>query len=95
MASTATERKVLLDGEWISTDEWIEVASPYDGSPVARVAKVGAAETRAAIDAAERAMQTPLAAHERAEILVRVADAARPPARTRPPSSSAPRPESR
>ena len=35
MASTVTERKLLLDGEWITTDEWIEVASPYDGSPVA------------------------------------------------------------
>src|SRR6478672_2753276 len=74
MASTVAERKLLLDGEWISSDEWIEVASPYDGSPVARVAKVGAAETRAAIDAAERAMRTPLPAHERAEILGRVAD---------------------
>src|SRR6188472_1956898 len=74
MASTVTERTLLLDGEWITTDEWIEVASPYDGSPVARVAKVGAAETRHAIDAAERAMQTPLTAHERAEILGRVAE---------------------
>src|SRR6476661_317480 len=74
MASTVTERTLLLDGEWITTDEWIEVASPYDGSPVARVAKVGAAETRHAIDAAERAMQTPLTAHERAEILARVAE---------------------
>jgi acyl-CoA reductase-like NAD-dependent aldehyde dehydrogenase len=74
MASTVTERSLLLDGEWITTDEWIEVVSPYDGSPVARVAKVGAAKTREAIDAAERAMQTPLAAHERAEILARVAE---------------------
>jgi acyl-CoA reductase-like NAD-dependent aldehyde dehydrogenase len=75
MASTVTERKVLLDGEWVENGEWLDVTSPYDGSPIARVAKVGAAETRAAIDAAERAMQTPLPAHERAEILSRVADA--------------------
>ena len=54
MASTVTERKVLLDGEWVAGEDWIEVASPYDGSPVARVAKVGAAETRAAIDAGLR-----------------------------------------
>ena len=73
MASTVTERKLLLDGAWISGDEWIEVVSPYDGSPIARVAKVGAAETRAAVDAAERAMQDPLPAHERAAILDRVA----------------------
>jgi acyl-CoA reductase-like NAD-dependent aldehyde dehydrogenase len=75
MASTVTERKVLLDGEWVENGEWLDVTSPYDGSPIARVAKVGAAETRAAIDAAERAMQAPLPAHERAEILSRVADA--------------------
>jgi acyl-CoA reductase-like NAD-dependent aldehyde dehydrogenase len=75
MASTATERKLLLDGEWIESGDWVEVASPYDGTTVARVAKVGATETKAAIDAAERAMQTPLAAHERAAILDRVAAA--------------------
>jgi acyl-CoA reductase-like NAD-dependent aldehyde dehydrogenase len=75
MASTVAERKLLLDGEWVESGEWIEVASPYDGSTVARVAKVGADETRAAIDAAERAMQDPLPAHERAAILDRVAAA--------------------
>src|SRR6476659_1785221 len=75
MAATATERKLLLDGEWIETGEWFDVASPYDGSVVARVAKAGASETRAAVDAAERAMREPLPAHKRAEILVRVAGA--------------------
>src|SRR6188768_883401 len=75
MATTATERKLLLDGDWIETGDWIDVASPYDGSLVARVAKAGAAETRSAIDAAERAMRNPLPAHKRAEILVRVAGA--------------------
>jgi acyl-CoA reductase-like NAD-dependent aldehyde dehydrogenase len=76
MATTASaERKLLLDGEWIETGDWVDVASPYDGSLVARVAKAGAAEARAAVDAAERAMQDPLPAHKRAEILVRVAGA--------------------
>src|SRR5262245_11019718 len=75
MATTATERKLLLDGDWIETGDWIDVASPYDGSLVARVAKAGAAEARAAIDAAERAMRDALPAHKRAEILVRVAGA--------------------
>src|SRR6187397_1041497 len=75
MATTATERKLLLDGAWIETGDWVDVASPYDGLLVARVAKAGAAETRAAIDAAERAMREPLPAHKRAEILVRVAGA--------------------
>jgi acyl-CoA reductase-like NAD-dependent aldehyde dehydrogenase len=75
MAATATERRLLIDGEWVETGEWLEVRSPYDGSVVARVAKGGAAEATRAVDAAERAMREPLPAHRRAEILVRVAGA--------------------
>ena len=75
MATTVSERPLLIDGEWVETGEWVEVCSPYDGSLVSRVAKAGAAETRRAIDAAERAMAEPLPAHKRAEILVRVAGA--------------------
>jgi acyl-CoA reductase-like NAD-dependent aldehyde dehydrogenase len=73
MAATATERKLLLDGEWIETGEWIDVRSPYAGDVVGRVAKAGADEARRAIDAAEHAMANPLPAHKRAEILSRVA----------------------
>jgi acyl-CoA reductase-like NAD-dependent aldehyde dehydrogenase len=73
MATTTTERKLLVGGEWIETGEWIDVRSPYSGALVGRVAKAGAAEARRAIDAAEQAMREPLPAHKRAEILVRVA----------------------
>jgi acyl-CoA reductase-like NAD-dependent aldehyde dehydrogenase len=73
MAVTAQERKLLIDGEWIETGDWIEVASPYSGEIIGRVAKAGADEARRAIDAAESAMAEPLPAHKRAEILVRVA----------------------
>ena len=73
MATTATERKLLIGGEWVETGEWIEVQSPYDGSFVGRVAKAGAVETRRALDAAEAAMSDSLPAHERATILDRVA----------------------
>src|SRR5918996_895228 len=75
MATTAVERKLLIDGEWIETGSWVEVLSPYSGEVVGRVAAGGAAEARRAIDAAERAMREPLPAHRRAEILVRVAGA--------------------
>jgi acyl-CoA reductase-like NAD-dependent aldehyde dehydrogenase len=75
MATTVTERPLLVNGEWVETGEWIEVLSPYDGSLVGRVAKGGTAEVRRAIDAAEQAMLEPLPAHKRAEILVRVAGA--------------------
>ena len=73
MATTAIERKLLLDGQWVETGEWLEVLSPYDGSLVGRVARGGPAETLRGIDAAERAMASPLPAHERAAILDRVA----------------------
>jgi acyl-CoA reductase-like NAD-dependent aldehyde dehydrogenase len=73
MATTATERKLLIDGEWIETGEWIEVTSPYDEAIVGRVPKAGAAEATRAIDAAAAAMRAPLPAHERAAILDRVA----------------------
>jgi acyl-CoA reductase-like NAD-dependent aldehyde dehydrogenase len=74
VATTATERKLFVAGEWIETGDWIDVRSPYSGEVVGRVAKGGAAETRRAIDAAERAFhESPLPAHKRAEILVKVA----------------------
>jgi acyl-CoA reductase-like NAD-dependent aldehyde dehydrogenase len=73
MAATATERKLLIDGAWIETGDWVEVRSPYSGDIVGRVAKGGAAEARRAVDAAARALESPLPAHKRAEVLVKVA----------------------
>src|SRR6185436_7077295 len=75
MAATATERRLLLDGEWIETGEWIDVRSPYSGDVVGRVAKAGAQHACQALDAAAKAMEQPLPAHKRAEILVKVAGA--------------------
>jgi acyl-CoA reductase-like NAD-dependent aldehyde dehydrogenase len=75
MAAIATERKLLIGGEWVETGEWLDVRSPYSGEVVGRVAKAGTAETKRAIDAAEHALDEPLPAHKRAEILVRVAGA--------------------
>src|ERR671933_1354109 len=73
MAATATERKLLIGGEWVETGDWLDVRSPYSGDVVGRVAKGGANEARRAVDAAERALENPLPAHKRAEILVKVA----------------------
>jgi acyl-CoA reductase-like NAD-dependent aldehyde dehydrogenase len=73
VATTATERKLLIDGEWVETGNWLDVTSPYSGDVVGRVAKGGAAEARRAVDAAARALESPLPAHKRAEILVKVA----------------------
>jgi acyl-CoA reductase-like NAD-dependent aldehyde dehydrogenase len=57
-----------------TTEEWIDVRSPYNGEVVGRAQKSGAADARTAIDAAARALESPLPAHERAAILDRVAD---------------------
>jgi acyl-CoA reductase-like NAD-dependent aldehyde dehydrogenase len=73
VATTVTERKLLVAGEWVETGDWIDVQSPYSGDIVGRVPKAGAEDARRAIDAAEQAMAEPLPAHKRAEILVRVA----------------------
>jgi acyl-CoA reductase-like NAD-dependent aldehyde dehydrogenase len=75
MATTATEKPLLIAGEWVETGEWQEVRSPYSGEVLGRVAKACAEETRRAVDAAAAAMEEPLPAHKRAEILVRVAGA--------------------
>jgi acyl-CoA reductase-like NAD-dependent aldehyde dehydrogenase len=72
MATTVGEKRLLIGGEWVETGEWLEVRSPYSGDVVGRVAKAGAAEAKAAVDAAEKAMTEPLPAHKRAEILVKV-----------------------
>jgi acyl-CoA reductase-like NAD-dependent aldehyde dehydrogenase len=73
VAATATERGLLIGGEWVETGDWIHVRSPYSGDVVGRVAKAGAREARRAIDAASEALREPLPAHRRAEVLVRVA----------------------
>jgi acyl-CoA reductase-like NAD-dependent aldehyde dehydrogenase len=75
VATTASEKKLLIGGDWIETGDWLDVRSPYAGDVVGRVAKAGTAEARRAVDAAEAAMREPLPAHKRAEILVRVAGA--------------------
>ena len=74
MATTTDAHKLLLDGAWIETGETVDVRSPFSGDVVGRVAKAGADEARRAVDAAARAFESPLPAHERAAILDRVAD---------------------
>jgi acyl-CoA reductase-like NAD-dependent aldehyde dehydrogenase len=73
MATTTDTHKLLLDGDWIETSDWVEVRSPYSGDVVGRVAKAGAEEARRAVGAAALALESPLPAHERAAILDRVA----------------------
>ncbi len=73
MATTATVKPIYVDGEWYETGETLEVTAPYDGSVIAQVAYGGADDARRAVDAAERAMRSPLPAAERARVLERAA----------------------
>ena len=75
VAPPVVERPLPIGGDQVETGDWLEVRSPYSGAVVGRVSKVGAAETRRAIDEAERALESPLPAHRRAEILDGVAQA--------------------
>jgi acyl-CoA reductase-like NAD-dependent aldehyde dehydrogenase len=74
MATTAVERKLFIAGEWVETDAWLDVRSPYSGDVVGRVARGGRPEAERALDAAAAALERPLPAHARAKILARVAD---------------------
>jgi acyl-CoA reductase-like NAD-dependent aldehyde dehydrogenase len=74
VATTATERRLFVGGEWIETGDWLDVRSPFSGDVVGRVAKGSSDDARRAIDAAERAMAEPLPANRRAAILDKVAE---------------------
>jgi len=66
----------LIDGEWITGEQWIDVDDPASGQIIGRVPSLGAAETGRAIAAAERAMKPWAArtAKDRAIVLRRYFD---------------------
>lgn len=70
----AVDHKLLVAGEWIETGEWDEVKSPYDGSPVGRVAVGDEATVERAVAAAQEAFESAdFPQHERAATLDRAA----------------------
>jgi acyl-CoA reductase-like NAD-dependent aldehyde dehydrogenase len=71
----ATDHKLLVAGEWVETGAWVEVASPYDGSSVGRVARGDAATVDRAAKAAREAFETAdFPQYERAATLDRAAE---------------------
>lgn len=56
--STLLKTQAFIDGQWVNADnsETFPVTNPANGEHLADVASVGAAETRRAIEAADRAM---------------------------------------
>ena len=71
----AVDHKLLVAGEWVQSGEWAEVKSPYDGSPVGRVALGDAATVDRAVRAAREAFEAGgFPQHERAAVLDRAAE---------------------
>jgi acyl-CoA reductase-like NAD-dependent aldehyde dehydrogenase len=78
MASQAIDvldHELLAAGEWLATGAWDEVRSPYDQSPLGRVAQGDAALVDRAAKAAQRAFEeADFPQHERAAVLDRAAE---------------------
>jgi acyl-CoA reductase-like NAD-dependent aldehyde dehydrogenase len=68
------EFPILLGGETVETGETYEIASPFDGAPVARVHRAGPAQVEAAIAGAVRAFDETrrLPSWRREEVLTRI-----------------------
>jgi acyl-CoA reductase-like NAD-dependent aldehyde dehydrogenase len=70
----AVDHKLLAAGEWKETGEWSEVASPYDGTVVGRVAQADRALADRAVETAHDAFENAdFPQHERAAVLDRAA----------------------
>jgi acyl-CoA reductase-like NAD-dependent aldehyde dehydrogenase len=71
----AADHELLAAGEWTATGEWGEVASPYDGAVVGRVALGDAALVDRCAIAARAAFESgDFPQHERAAVLDRAAE---------------------
>jgi acyl-CoA reductase-like NAD-dependent aldehyde dehydrogenase len=69
------EYRLLIDGRWVTTGEWIEVKNKYNGASLGAIAAAGREQVDAALDAARRGAATmaEMPAHRRAAILGRAA----------------------
>ncbi|WP_235548519.1 aldehyde dehydrogenase family protein, partial [Noviherbaspirillum sp. Root189] len=71
------EIRNFINGEYVSTGDWFDKFTPYDGRLIARVAEAGRAEVDAAVRAAREALHGPwsrLAVADRSDLLYAVAD---------------------
>ncbi|PLR22903.1 succinate-semialdehyde dehydrogenase (NADP(+)) [Caulobacter zeae] len=76
MTLNLVETEAFIDGLWIEGEATFEVTNPADGTVIAKVADLGAGETRVAIEAAHRAFPAWAArtAKERGAILRKWSD---------------------
>ena len=73
--ASSFDKGMLIGGEWVKTDEQIDVTNPYDGTRVGSVPKSSAEQVVAAIDAADHARKaSTLSAYQRYELLMAAAE---------------------
>ena len=48
------EYRLLIDGQWVTTGDWIEVKNKYSGASLGAIAAAGRGQVDAALDAARR-----------------------------------------
>src|SRR3990172_7423717 len=70
------EYRLLIDGQWVTTGDWIEVKNKYSGASLGAVAAAGRGQVDAAREGAGRgaAAREEMPAHRRAAILGRAAE---------------------
>lgn len=71
------QKKMYINGEWVSTASYTELKSPYTKETIAQIPQAAKEDIAAAVDAAENAQQAManLTALERANILYSIAEA--------------------
>ncbi|MEE9542408.1 MAG: aldehyde dehydrogenase family protein, partial [Thermodesulfobacteriota bacterium] len=72
----AKEFKILINGEWLSTDTELDVVSPFDGEVIGMTYLAGPCEIEEAVASADRVFKElkALPAYERAAIIKKVAE---------------------
>src|SRR5208337_3810364 len=76
--ATATLKRMYIDGKWCEADSGrtLQVINPATEEAIAEIAYGGKAETKRALEAAHKAMQSwmKLTAYDRAKVLKKTAD---------------------
>jgi acyl-CoA reductase-like NAD-dependent aldehyde dehydrogenase len=73
MQTRVKTRDLLIGGRWTRADEYISIRSPYNDTEVGRVGKAAPRHLENTLEAAHAALEEPLPAYRRAEVLERAA----------------------
>lgn len=74
MTTITQQARLFIGGSWVETQRSHSVHSPWDGTTVAEISWGDSGHARAAIDGAEKAMESSFPTHRRAQVLEGVAE---------------------